>query len=287
VLLEQQDLRWKQWAKQNWYKNGDRNTQYFHAWANQRKRINKIHKVHDTDGREWQHPSEVPQVFLHYYQELFNLGGAHGIEACVEGLESHVTAEMNQALCHEFIEVDVDEVLKRMQPMKSLGPNGFSVGFFQRSWTIVRGEVCKIMLDFLNYEIFDSSLNDTNIVLIPKMKSPASVTDFWPISLCNVLYKIIAKVLANQMKTVLPHIISHNQSAFILGRYIIDNIIVVYEAFHTMVNRLKGKHGFMALKLDMNKAYDRVEWNFFEAIMQKIGLINYDMCPYGYVCDAY
>ena len=76
------------------------------------------------------------------------------------------------------------------------------------------------------------------------------------------------------MKTVLPHIISHNQNVFIPGRHITDNIIVAYEAFHTMVNRLKGKQGFMAIKLDMSKAYDRVEWNFLEAIMQKISFVD-------------
>lgn len=119
VLLEQEDLRWKQRAKQNWYKSGDRNTQFFHAWANQRRRINIIQKIRDIDGCEWQHPSEVPQAFLHYYQELFTSEGAHKIEDCLIGLECHVTIEMNQALCREFTELDVDEALKQMQPMKS------------------------------------------------------------------------------------------------------------------------------------------------------------------------
>jgi hypothetical protein len=148
---------------------------------------------------------------------------------------------MNQALCREFTKLDVDDALKRMQPLKSPGPERFSARYFQCSWTTVRGEVCKIVLDFLNNEIFYSSLNDTNIVLIPKLKSLVSVIGFWPISLCNVLYKIIVKVLANQMKTVLPHIISHNQNAFIPSRHITDNIIVAHEAFHTMLNHLKGK----------------------------------------------
>jgi hypothetical protein len=125
-----------------------------------------------------------------------------------------------------------------MQPMKSLGPDGFSARFFQRLWTIVRSEVCKTVLDFLNYGIFYNSLNDTNIVLIPKMKSLISVTDFWPISLCN----------GKPNEIVLPYIISHNQSAFIPGRHITNNIIVTYEAFHTMVNRLKGKHGIHGFK---------------------------------------
>ena len=111
---------------------------------------------------------------------------------------------MNYALGQEFTESEVDEAMKWMQPMKSPGPDGFNAGFFQSSWVIVRSEVCKIVLNFLNHDIFDTSLNETHIVLISKIKSSISVIDFRPISLCNVLYKIIAKVLANRMKTVLP-----------------------------------------------------------------------------------
>ena len=80
--------------------------------------------------------------------------------------------------------------------------------------------------------------------------------------------------MANRLKTVLPHIISYDQSAFILGRHITDNIIVAFEAFHTMATRLKGKQGFMALKLDMSKAYDRVKWDFLKAIMRKMGFLE-------------
>jgi hypothetical protein len=232
---------------------------------------NRIQRVRDTAGQEWQQPGDVTQAFIHYYQEIFTLKGAQDVESCLAGLENHVTTAMNNALGREFTDLEVDEAIKQMQPMKSPGPDGFSAGFFQSSWTTVKGEVCKTVLNFLNHGIFDKSLNETHIVLIPKIKSPVSVTDFRPISLCNVLYKIIAKVLANKMKTVLPFIVSPNQSAFTPGRHITDNIIVAFEAFHSIVNRLKGKQGFMALKLDMSKAYDRVEWDFLEAIMRKIG----------------
>jgi hypothetical protein len=119
--------------------------------------------------------------------------------------------------------------------------------------------------------ILDAELNYTFIVLIPKVSHPTKVTEFRPISLCNVLYKLIAKVLANRLKHILPSIISQQQSAFLPGRLITDNVLVAYEALHTMDTRLKGKKGFMAIKLDMSKAYDRVEWNFLEAIMRKMG----------------
>jgi hypothetical protein len=155
--------------------------------------------------------------------------------------------------------------------LKSPGPDGFSACFYQNSWPTVKGEVCNAVLEFLNFDVFDKDINATNIALIPKISNPTKVTDFRPISLCNVIYKLIAKVLANRMKKVLPAIISQTQSAFIPGRLITDNILVAFEALHTMDGRMNGREGHMALKLDMSKAYDRVEWDFLELIMRKIG----------------
>ena len=102
-------------------------------------------------------------------------------------------------------------------------------------------EVGKAILDFLNHGIFDPNLNTTHIVLIPKIKSPTRVIDYRLISLCNVLYKLMVKVLVNRMKKMLNSIILPNQSAFLPGRLIIDNIIVAFEALHSMMTRLKGR----------------------------------------------
>ncbi|KAM2034824.1 hypothetical protein TB1_037125 [Malus domestica] len=97
------------------------------------------------------------------------------------------------------------------------------------------------------------------------------MTQFQPISLCNVLYKIIAKIITNRMKVVLQRIISMNQSAFVVGRQIQDNILVVHEILHCLKMHPAGEDQYLAMKLDMAKAYDRVEWSFLLAMIRKLG----------------
>lgn len=113
-------------------------------------------------------------------------------------------------------------------------------------------------------------LNKTHIVLIPKKNNAERMVDFRPISLCNVVYKLVSKVLANRLKLFLDNIISVNQSAFIPGRLITDNILVAFEMFHHMKNQ-KSAEGCLAMKLDMAKAYDRIEWDFLDAVLGKFG----------------
>ena len=111
--------------------------------------------------------------------------------------------------------------------------------------------------------------NDTTIVMISKVEYPDKVAQFRPISLGNVVYKVISKILSSRLKVILPDVISYHQSAFVLGRLIIDNILLAYECIHTM--KKKEKRGLCAVKLDMHKAYDRVQWVFLERIMLKLG----------------
>jgi ribonuclease HI len=116
-----------------------------------------------------------------------------------------------------------------------------------------------------------SAINCTFIALIPKVLNPSSMNQFRPISLCNFIYKIFAKVIATRLKPMMDSLISHNQSAFVANRSIQDSILVAHEAFHYLKHRKKGKRVDMAIKLDLNKAYDRVEWDFLLAVLIKMG----------------
>jgi hypothetical protein len=132
-------------------------------------------------------------------------------------------------------------------------------------------EVTSAVMRVLTGNDSPECINKTYIVLIPKVKDTKQLGQFLPLSLCNVIYKIASKVVANRMKVILPQIISEEQSAFVPGRLITDNIITAYECLHFMKRTKAKKHRFCALKLDMRKAYDRVEWSYLEAIMLKLG----------------
>ncbi|KAM6557117.1 hypothetical protein CsatB_004136 [Cannabis sativa] len=158
-----------------------------------------------------------------------------------------------------------------MHPDKSPGPDGMTPGFYQKYWDVVGVDVISQVVDFFETCSFPADLNRTNIVLIPKKKHVTTMSELRPISLCNVAYKVVSKVLANRLKPLLPCVISENQSAFIAGRLISDNIMIAFEVMHYLKRKRKGKTGFMALKLDLSKAYDRIEWGFLKAMMLRMG----------------
>ena len=151
-------------------------------------------------------------------------------------------------------------VLKQMYPLKAPGPDEMPPLFFQHFWSTSSTVVTKTVLDFLNFGISPPNFNETNITFVPKIKEPKKITDYRPISLFNVVYKIASKAIANRLKRVLPSIISDTQGAFVHGRLITNNVLVAFETMHHFNQKKRGKVGEMALKLDMSKAYDRVEW---------------------------
>ena len=165
----------------------------------------------DTEGR-WVEDIEdvagVAGVAVQYFNNLFSRGSCSRIEECLEAVPHKVTSEMQQILTDEVNEDEIKAALFQMGPTKAPGPDGMNALFYQKFWHIVGDTVESAVLEFLNNGHIMPELNHTHIVLIPKIKNPAKMSDFRPISLCNVIYKIIAKVLANRFKQVLPYIIT-------------------------------------------------------------------------------
>ena len=146
-----------------------------------------------------------------------------------------------------------------MAPLKAPGPDGMPPPFYQHYWHLIGDDVAKAVIFCLQNGHLPPELNQTYLTLIPKVKNLEKVYEFRPIAFCNVLYKLVSKVFANRLKKILPHIISETQSVFQSDKAISDNILVAFETLHHMKTNKSGKNGFMAMKLDMSKAYDRVE----------------------------
>jgi hypothetical protein len=132
-ILEQEDIQWKQQAKQNWYQYGDQNTPFFHAWASHRKRVNHIRAIKDEEGREWKKPKEIGAAFCSFYQNLFVVGNTKDVEESLCFVEHRVTADMNSMLLREYTTEEVELGLSQMHPLKSPGPDGFAACFYQKS----------------------------------------------------------------------------------------------------------------------------------------------------------
>lgn len=151
------------------------------------------------------------------------------------------------------------EAIKQMKSLAAPGPDGLPALFYQAYWEIIGSDITDFILNILNHNGDPGNINHTFLCLIPKLKKPNLPSDYRPIALCNVIFKIITKTIANRLKRVLNDIVSPQQSAFLPNRLITDNTILAYEAFHYLKNHKNRKKGVVGIKLDMEKAYDRVE----------------------------
>lgn len=213
----------------------------------------------------------MAKIALDYFQNIFKTRGPTEIQRVTDHIPRVVTVDMNNTLSQEYTAEEVEIAIKQMAPLTAPRPDGLPPLFYHTFWSFIGGDVTSAVLSSLNSSKILQPINHTYITLIPKVKSPEKITEFHPISLCNVVYKIISKVIANRLKIIMPHVIFDIQSAFVPGRLITDNILVAFETLHHMKHHMHGRKGSMALKLDMSKAYDRVEWQFLLAVMHQMG----------------
>lgn len=175
---------------------------------------------------DWVADAEILKgVVRDHFQHLFTETDTG--EVVTWGHFPQLTADQLQALLEPFIAGDVHKALKAMAPLKSPGPDCFHAYFFQKYWALVDSSVCETVVGVLRGRPMPEGLNDTFISLIPKVNNPQMVTQFRPIGLCNIVYKLITKCIVQQLKHSLPTLISPLQSSFVPGRQIGDNIIIM------------------------------------------------------------
>ena len=182
-----------------------------------------------------------------------------------------VSARENEDLLAEITPEEVKEATFSMHPDKAPGPDDLNPGFFQAFWNIVGTDVVLFCQKFLQTGELPNETNHDVVRLIPKTKVPQIMTELRPISLCNVLVRILSKVMVNRLKPCLGSVISEVQSAFVEGRLLTDNAMIAFEVNHYMRRRTQGNRGLAGLKIDISKAYDRLEWGFIRNMMMRFG----------------
>ncbi|KAL9680101.1 hypothetical protein QQ045_017978 [Rhodiola kirilowii] len=272
--LIRKETMWAQRSRISWLSEGDNNTKYFHLKANARRRINTISSLVDSEGRSYSNLVDIERVAVSYFRDLFSSTSHMPDSEIIDSLQCIprvVSVDHSRVLMNPYYEYEIKTALFQLYPYKAPGLDGYPAGFFQRFWNIIKVDFTEACYSILNEGIIPPGINETLIVLIPKQSSATRMEEYRPISLTSVVSKTVAKVIVNRLQQILPEIISPAQSAFIKGRLITDNFLIAHEIAHFIKNTRYGSKSYGSLKLDMSKAYDRVEWRYLKMLLLRFG----------------
>ncbi|KAJ0582905.1 putative RNA-directed DNA polymerase [Helianthus annuus] len=249
-----------------WATGGDENSKFFHAMVNCRKASNVIHGL-EVDGVWVSKPALVKKEVLRFFKRKF-------IEDCVVRPRlvcsniKKVSDEDSVMLNSRFTKEEIKAAVFECGDDRAPGPDGINFRFVKRFWDLLENDFFDIMAEFFERGVINIGCGSSFIALVPKVVDPIGLKDFRPISLVGIINKVISKILANRLKKVLDSLISPSQSAFISGRYILDGPLIVNEIQNWIK---KAKKKIFILKIDFEKAYDNLNWNFVLDILSQMG----------------
>ncbi|GLU24163.1 hypothetical protein SLE2022_401190 [Rubroshorea leprosula] len=261
ILNWEADL-WFMKSRTDWIADGDRNTRFFHVTSLKHRSRNRIFGLFNSQGNWISDGSGLASIAIDFFSELFNTSHTYSFSDSYESLQS----QFQPSYCLDSIRgcpsnKEIWDAVNSLKSFKAPGPDGTHPFFYKRMWPLIGEKIsCEVRNIFLTGCI-PPKWNECLLVLIPKLQSPGHIHQFRPISLCNTIYKIISKILVHRIKPWMDKIISPCQSSFIPGRQGTDNILILQELVHSFSKKM-GQTGDMICKLDLEKAFDRLEWSF-------------------------
>ncbi|KAF7129888.1 hypothetical protein RHSIM_Rhsim10G0112100 [Rhododendron simsii] len=245
-LWQKDAMYWHQRSRIKWLQMGDKNSRFFHLSTIQQGQRNQIMRLKDRDGVWRKGNKEIAGLVKLHFKELYQGPPARDFADVISLVDSIVSTKCNANLVKEISREEVKNVVLQMGALKAPGSNGFPGLLYQTYWDTIGDDVFNAVRSFFQDGVMPAEMNQTNVTLI-------------------------LRFLIRRLQPYMNEIITEHQSAFIPGRQIQDNIIVAHKVFHFLRNKKVGSKASLAVKLDLNKAYDRVCWDFLFQVMEKMG----------------
>lgn len=254
----------KQRSKMHWLQLGDGNNKVYHNAVKVRETRNAIREIKCPSGCVATSHEDIKNEAERFFNEFLSYEPPEIQGVSVEEMQQLLTFrcsnEERAQLTKTVSSEEIRDVLFRMPNDKSPGPDGYTTEFFKASWSIIGKDLTIAVQSFFSKGFLPKGLNTTILALIPKKDNATEMKDYRPISCCNVLYKVISKIIANRLKGTLPNCISHNQSGFVKDMLLIENLLLATEIVKDYHKEDVSPR--CALKIDIAKAFDSVHWPF-------------------------
>jgi len=256
----------RQKARVKWFKFGDSNTKYFHSILRWRRLRNEVEGV--MVGNQWcEDPEVVRKEAKKMFEDRFKATYDFGVRLDQVDFKS-LSTEASSNMITSFTGEEIKEAVWQCEGSKSPNPDGFNFTFIKNSWGTLKQDIVEAVRWFQNTGSIPKGCNASFITLVPKVRDPVNLDQYRPISLVGNFYKIITKVLSGRIRNVISKVIDTSQSAFLKDRGMLDSVLVANEVVEEL--RRYGKSG-LCLKVDYEKAYDSVRWEFLYYMIRRLG----------------
>jgi hypothetical protein len=268
--MEEQMLQ--QQAKLDWLKLGDGNNRYFHASIKAKQHQCELRTIYREDGTMAATHNDIEHEVLSLYGSLMGRADSNlmGIDIMAMRAGPQFSTDQREMLVAPIQENEIYQALHCIGDLKAPGLDGYGAKFFKATWSIIKKDVIAAVMEFFRYETMYYAINSTLVTLIPKHSAAKTIKEYRPISCCTTIFKIISKILTTRLSKVLSSVINISQAAFVPGQHIHDHILLAYELIRGYSRR--GGTPKCMMQLDLQKAYDTVDWHALHQILREIGL---------------
>ena len=274
VLARIEEKFYRQKSCVRWLTAGDQNTTFFHNMVQTKIAKNTIRSLVTAQGEVLTTLSDIKKEAVSHFQSFLQGQDPTTEDITVDALQDLLTYRCSQddsaCLVRPVTAAEIQQALRSLPNDKVSGPDGFTKEFFIAAWPVIGRDFIVAIQSFFIFGFMPTGVNATILSLIPKTTTAQTMKDYRPIACCNLLYKVISKVLANRLKIIFPAAVEANQCAFITERLLLENVLLASElvtGYHKTTNKEK-----CAIKFDISKAFDTVKWSFITSVLRAMGL---------------